>query len=239
MIHLEEKTSANTISSTIILTLDHSKAGNSLGKAEATFLAATLKKHKKSNVIVRSNSTRFFCTGGNLSEQIKTKSKQTSFKTQLALRNMMESLNNHPQMTIALVSGDCFGGGMEFLSSFDYVISAPHAIFGLWQRQLGLSFGWGGGRRLLARSSLQNVKKNVLLARSVCAEEARNNGWVDEIVPLAQLLPRACQLLEQHQSLPQTNFAKLKNWNGEKEEALFSSLWMKLDHQAALKKFSR
>lgn len=233
MIRFEE------IDQTLIVTLDHSELGHSLGQAEAKVLTSLLKKHTHSSIIFQSTGSRFFCTGGNLAEQIQAKSKMASFKTQLAVRSALKTLEQHQGLTIALANGDCFGGGMELLSCFDIVLSAPHSFFGLWQRQLGLSFGWGGGRRLLNRTSLTNLKRQLLLSRTVSAYEAQSLGWVDEILPQNKLIPRAQEILLRHSQLPQKNFSALKLWSGEKEEKIFSSLWMKMEHQKALKKFKR
>jgi methylglutaconyl-CoA hydratase len=222
-----------------MVTLGDVKRGHSLGKSEAKELMKLLRSNRLSNLLFVNEGSRFFCTGGNLQEQIKAKAKNESYKTQTDIRKALKAFKEHRGLTLAAVDGDCFGGGMEFLSCFDVVLSTPRSFFGLWQRKLGLTFGWGGGKRLLERTSLSKVKHAALLARSVSAYEATQIGWVDEVLPKEFLVERAERLALASSALSQLALESFKSWSGEKEEASFTKLWMKRDHQMALKNFRR
>jgi enoyl-CoA hydratase/carnithine racemase len=141
--------------------------------------------------------------------------------------------------TVACVSGDVYGGGIELLSCFDFVFSAPHVRFGLWQRRIGLSYGWGGGKRITQRlGPIKSFQKSVL-ADTVSAYEALRIGLVDEIVPEFLLEKKTIETLRQLESLPKLPFEKLKNWNERQEQSVFESLWHGTEHKDALKKFSK
>ena len=55
-----------------------------------------------------------------------------------------------PQMTIGAVDGAALGGGAN-LMHLDRVTLSQDAVFGLFHSSLGVSPGWGGGRRWLKK----------------------------------------------------------------------------------------
>ncbi|HEX4924321.1 MAG TPA: enoyl-CoA hydratase/isomerase family protein, partial [Bdellovibrionales bacterium] len=162
----------HTEDSIALLILDHEDRGNSFGSNEAAVLAKTLKNKSLRGLILTGIGTRFFCTGGNLSEQAATGA-QKAFAAQGRVREALQALQKWPHPTVALVNGDCFGGGTELVSAFDLVLATPHALFGFWQRKLGLTYGWGGGARLLRRLTPQALATRALETRLMTASEAR------------------------------------------------------------------
>src|SRR5690606_8509059 len=133
--------------------------------------------------------------------------------------------------------GDCFGGGVELLSTFDFVVSTPKSFFGLWQRRIGLTFGWGGGIRLEKRVGAKKLIQASLLAHSFSAFEAAQIGLVDLILPAAHIENKALDLIAKLNKRPQVPFLPIKLWTSLKERSIFEKLWFNKDHQDILKKF--
>ena len=101
------------------------------------------------------------------------KGRQPGILANRKIRVQLKQLAHLPVPTLALVDGECYGGGVELLSCFDFIYSTPTSQFGLWQRKVGLTFGWGGGVRLLKRMSEHQLKQLCLEAKTLTALEAK------------------------------------------------------------------
>ena len=96
---------------------------------------------------------------------------------------------------ITAVNGMVNGGGLHFIADSDLVLAAEHATFFDTHVKVGLVSGLepvGLARRI----PLEAVLRMALLGGSerLSAEEARQLGLVGEVVPAADLLPRAREL---------------------------------------------
>jgi crotonobetainyl-CoA hydratase len=93
---------------------------------------------------------------------------------------------------IAAVNGLCLGGGVEILAACDLALAADHAEFGLTEPRVGLAALGGGALQRLARDlPLKHAMWLILTARRVSAVQARNMALVNDVVPAAELMPRA------------------------------------------------
>jgi enoyl-CoA hydratase len=216
------------------LTLDSEGQGNSLGSGEAKALTEHLQKFKADALLLMNEGNRFFCTGGNIKEQ-KSSKKAPSLKTQKIIRECLSIIANLPVPTVAIVRGDAFGGGSELLSAFDYVCAAPHVQIGLWQRKLGVTFGWGGGTRLLGRLGDKKMKNAFIAAQVFSSYEAERAGLVDEIATLDLIEEKAEAWLLKAARLPKESLKAFRKWNPKTESKIFESLWFQKDHLEILK----
>ncbi len=92
---------------------------------------------------------------------------------------------------IAAVNGYALGGGFEIALACDIIIAAEHATFGLPEPTVGLIAGGGGVHRLPRQLPLKVAMGMLLTGRHITAGEAYRIGIVNEIVPLADLIPTA------------------------------------------------
>jgi enoyl-CoA hydratase/carnithine racemase len=150
------------------------------------------------------------------------------------IRSVLGELASLPVPTIACVTGDAFGGGVELLSCFDHVLSVPHAMFGLWQRKIGLSYGWGGGGRLESRLGTAQLRSLSLSTRAISAREALAIGLVDQLVQPAALESSASALAQRLISLPTEPVATLKSFTSFSEADSFNALWWNPSHTKVL-----
>jgi 3-hydroxyacyl-CoA dehydrogenase/enoyl-CoA hydratase/3-hydroxybutyryl-CoA epimerase len=91
--------------------------------------------------------------------------------------------------TVALISGACLGGGLEFAMSCRYRIADDHVktLLGLPEVKLGLIPGWGGTVRLPKLVGLLEALPMILTGRMMSGRQARSKGLVHDMVPVEAL----------------------------------------------------
>ena len=96
-----------------------------------------------------------------------------------------------PKPMIAAVNGVAVGGGLEMALACDIIIAADHARLGLPEPRVGLIAGAGGIHRLARQVPFKLAMGLLLTGRLIDADEAYRIGLVNEVVPLAELMPTA------------------------------------------------
>jgi enoyl-CoA hydratase len=221
----------------LICTLDNPARGNAFSLADADVLLKSLKKYERSDDVdglLLVAVGRVFCSGGNLSDYGKMKTAAQGKAVNRKITAALNALDAWAKPTACVVSGDCFGGGVELIAAFDFVVAVPEALLGLWQRRIALSFGWGGGARLERRVGPQMLRRLALEARTFSAHEARELGIVDEVVVLTQSCARAEEWLHAQARLPKAPLASLKNFIARAEQKIFEKLWWNPEHRGVL-----
>ena len=92
---------------------------------------------------------------------------------------------------IAAVNGYALGGGLEIALACDIIIAADHSEVGLPEPRVGLVAGGGGVHRLPRHVPMKVALGMMLTGRRITAQEAYRIGLVNEVVPLAELMPTA------------------------------------------------
>lgn len=107
--------------------------------------------------------------------------------------------------TLAVVNGWALGGGMELMLCTDLRLLAAEARIGLPEIRLGLFPGGGGSQRLMRQIPLCQAKQLMFTGQHLNAAQALALGLVNEVLPRAELMPRALALAEQVAAMsPQT-----------------------------------
>ena len=103
-----------------------------------------------------------------------------------------------PIPTVAVVEGWAVGGGMAIASVCDFRVATPGARFGVpIARTLGNCLAEGNLKVLVATLGLPMVKRMLLLADMVPAEELTANGYVHQIVAPEEIDSAIAALAEQ------------------------------------------
>jgi enoyl-CoA hydratase/carnithine racemase len=104
--------------------------------------------------------------------------------------------------TVAAVSGYALGGGCELALACDMIVASDTAVFSQAEITLGIIPGGGGTQRLARVMGKQRAMELVLTGRRVTAEEARELGFVNQVVGDGRWLEEALALAARIASMP-------------------------------------
>src|SRR5215210_488728 len=106
----------------------------------------------------------------------------------------MALLDRSPVPTIAAVNGYALGGGCEVAIACDVRVAAANATFGFPEVSLGILPGMGGTQRLPRLVGPAFAKELIFTGRRIGAEEARERGLVNRLVPEGEALKVANEI---------------------------------------------
>jgi enoyl-CoA hydratase/carnithine racemase len=98
---------------------------------------------------------------------------------------------------IAAVNGIAMGGGFEIALACDIILASEAAIFALPEPRVGLAALAGGLHRLPREVGAKRALGMILTGRRVTAQEGKELGFVNEVVPPSELMARAKALAHQ------------------------------------------
>ena len=96
--------------------------------------------------------------------------------------------------TIAAVNGVAFAGGWLFAQMCDLCIAAEHATFGITEARVGRGMPWAAP--LVTMVQQRALMELLLTAEPISARRALEIGFVNHVVPAAELLPRCFAMAE-------------------------------------------
>lgn len=103
-----------------------------------------------------------------------------------------------PQPTLAVIDGWCVGGGLAIATACDFRLASPAARFGVpIARTLGNALSMANLARLSAAWGTQRVRRMLLLAELVDADEALACGYLQAVVAADRLEAAAQELAAQ------------------------------------------
>src|SRR5271154_4999939 len=111
-------------------------------------------------------------------------------------QEVLDLIENLGKPVIAAVNGFALGGGCETAMACTIRVAVESAKFGQPEVTLGLVPGGGGTQRLPRLVGKGRALKLILSGEMVGAQDAYRMGLVDEIVPAADLIPRAEAILK-------------------------------------------
>jgi enoyl-CoA hydratase len=107
-----------------------------------------------------------------------------------------------PMPTVAVISGWVIGGGLAIATACDFRIATPASRFGVpIARTLGNCLSMANLARLTAAFGAQRVKRMLMLAELLSAEEALACGFLQQLCEPAELHTAAARLCERLASL--------------------------------------
>jgi enoyl-CoA hydratase len=98
--------------------------------------------------------------------------------------------------TIAAINGYCFAGGFELAAWCDFRIGAANAEFGCLSRRWGVPYTDGGTQRFARILGTGHALYLLMTGARIDARRAYELGFLQELVPQGQALPRALELGE-------------------------------------------
>jgi len=116
------------------------------------------------------------------------------FKASFTGDNPYDYIEQIGKPVIAAIAGYALGGGCELALCCDLRIAAETARFGQPEIRVGLIPGAGGTQRLPRLIGMTKAKELIMLGEFIEAEEARQLGLVNAVVPVERLLEEAKKL---------------------------------------------
>jgi enoyl-CoA hydratase len=136
-----------------------------------------------------------FISGTDIAQFSAFEGSQAGLDYEIRIDAVMEALERLPVPTLAVVEGAAMGGGLAVAAACDLRIASPDARFGVpIARTVGNCLSIANVARLVAAFGTPRAKRLLLLADVIRADEALACGFVQEVVPSAELDSRAADL---------------------------------------------
>jgi enoyl-CoA hydratase/carnithine racemase len=171
------------------LTLDRPEKLNPLSTRTLGELAAAARwfdERPDVKVVIVSGAGRAFSAGADLASFGGPQEVSTREAADRG-REMAEALERMRALTIAAIQGWCVGGGVVLAAACDLRVAADDARFSIPEVDLGIPLAWGGIPRLVREIGPALTKELVLTCRPFDAAEARAAGFLNRVVPAADL----------------------------------------------------
>lgn len=184
--------------------------------------------------LVFSHQGPYFCSGGDLSFYAQLSDREQGLQYNKRIAEILKTIHELPLFKVAVVNGTVLGGGVEWLSVFDHIVSTPYSLFALWQRKIGLTLGWQSEKRLVQRLGPSFLRRWLLDTGHLNAYQALDCGLVDQITPYHNLNVTIAQLIESLQS-DQASMSVILG--AQSQEQAFTELWWQPAHLKSLQRF--
>jgi len=201
-------------------------------------------------LIITGSGSKAFVSGGDLKQLHQHPEQEAGARLNRVMSDVLSQLMQLPIPVIAAVNGDATGGGCEIVAACDLRLAGARARFSFAQIKNALTTGWGGTGHLVRLIGQSRALELLLTGRIFDAEEARQLGLLQRIVPDdGDVLLAAHAWAAELVSLPREALAATKRLVyatghltdsevGQLETALFVGLWDTNDHLEALKAFA-
>ncbi len=112
--------------------------------------------------------------------------------------DLFNRVSRLPFPTVALIDGNCMGGGTEISLAMDYRLAAanPATKIGLPEVKVGIIPGWGGTQRLPRVVGVQQAIQMITSGEPIGAAEAAKCGLAFDAVPSERLVEEGRRLIE-------------------------------------------
>ncbi|MGE7779245.1 enoyl-CoA hydratase/isomerase family protein [Peribacillus sp. NPDC097264] len=135
-------------------------------------------------LLLTGEGSQAFCSGGDLSEFQNLYTEEEAFAMLSRMGKILYELAIFPKPTIALLNGSAVGGGCEIATACDFRLAKKGIKLGFVQGTLGITTGWGAASLLFEKLPEQKAMKLLLDAKVHSSEDAKEFGFIDEIIDM-------------------------------------------------------
>ncbi len=184
----------------LIATINRPEARNAVNAAVHVGLGEALETAEQDPeirvVILTGAGDQAFCAGADLKALSRGERLEPEDKVQR--RWGFAGVVQHPisKPVIAAVNGFALGGGTELALYADLVVASDHAQFGLPEVKRGLFAAAGGAFRIVQQLPQKLAMEVLLVGEPFSAARALELGFINRVVPLADLMASALELAE-------------------------------------------
>lgn len=135
-------------------------------------------------LIVHGTGGKAFCAGADISEFEQTYATvETTADYNAIIRQAQARLRDLPCVTLAAISGVCFGGGCGVALACDLRFADESASFAITPARLGLAYSPADTWQLIEKVGVSPAKDMLLSGRVLPPDEALRFGLIDRLSP--------------------------------------------------------
>jgi enoyl-CoA hydratase/carnithine racemase len=156
-------------------------------------------------IVITGDGDKAFIAGADISqfEKAGASAEAQAIHTR-AVHDAYEATCNCSKPVVAKIRGICMGGGLGLAAACDVRIAAEDAVFRMPAARLGLGYNFTGISRFVQIMGAANTADIFLSARKFGAADALAMGFLNRVVPVADLDREAaayCELLAENAPL--------------------------------------
>ncbi len=140
-------------------------------------------------IVITGAGDKAFCAGGYLAD-LAAGDLSRLRPLFFGLLEVTNAIRRVRQPVIAAVNGFAVGGGNELVVACDFAIASERAVFGQTGPRIGSAPVIGATNLLSLCIGEKRAKEVSMLCRKYTAEQAYAMGWINEVVPHAELRSR-------------------------------------------------
>ncbi|MDZ7833959.1 MAG: 3-hydroxyacyl-CoA dehydrogenase NAD-binding domain-containing protein [Desulfobacterales bacterium] len=143
--------------------------------------------------VVLTGTGKNFIAGADIKEMLEVSDEKALLQGVLAYDAFYNQIEDAQKPVVAAINGPALGGGLELAMSCHCRVAAAPIKVGQPEVQVGLIPGAGGTQRLPRLVGLPKALEMITVGNPIPAEQARELGLVDEVVPPGELESRALE----------------------------------------------
>jgi len=147
-------------------------------------------------VLLTGSGEKAFVAGADINELARHNPVEAKHYTHRG-QSVLALIENLGKPVIACINGFALGGGCEIALACTLRLASESAKLGQPEVKLGIMPGYGGSQRLPRLVGKGLALQMLLTGEMISAQEAHRIGLVNEVLPLAELLPRAQAIAQQ------------------------------------------
>jgi len=201
-----------------LLTLDvQGKSANVLSREvleELDSILTDLTARPPQGLIIRSGKKSGFIFGADIKEFMEVEDEKIGADVARYGQGIFNKLEALPCKTVAIIHGNCLGGGTELVLACDYRVARDDdgTRIGLPEVRLGINPGFGGTVRLPKLVGDLPALDMMLTGRALRARVARRIGLVNDMVPERHLLTAAEAWVKSRKKFTPPFLKRLPGW---------------------------
>lgn len=161
-------------------------------------------KDEDTRVVIFAGAGKHFSAGADLKVRFAENTQSMLMqRRQTGLgERMIRAITGINQVTIAAVQGAALGGGACIPTACDFRIGSEDCFFGYPEVTLGINLMWTALPLCVHLIGPARAKKMVMSGSREPAETLLDWGYLDEVVPRAELMTRAREMAEEYAAQP-------------------------------------
>ena len=203
--------------SIVRLVLNRPKQLNALNDDIRKVISSTLNELMERpdiRLLVLSGQGKSFCSGADLktTSYPKVEGDWSTRRNRTATwQRVLEQMERIPQVSIASMHGHVIGGGALLATACDFRIVSDDVVFRIPELALGIPNVWNGTPLLAREVGLPTTRDWVMTARKVFAQELKQSGWAQRLVPQGKLVEETDSLINQLLDIPAASLAMTRS----------------------------